>query len=285
MDMRYERPTTIADACTLLAEMPGHAVVLAGGTNLQVKLRARAIAPALVVDIKAIPGLSDICWKDGALRLGAAVTMRRIHEDRRIAMAFPALADGAESVGSLQIRGRATVGGNLCNASPCMDTAPPLLLLHATVEVASATGSRVIPINHFFLGVKKTLLAPGELCTAIVVPASSAKLRAAFGRIKRVRGHDLALVNCAVAWDVEAGTLRGAVGSCCQTPVLTRPLDGITPGTSAEDVTTRLIAAAQEVICPIDDVRASAEYRRDMTSYLCRRLVQKLLAPAAGRAA
>jgi carbon-monoxide dehydrogenase medium subunit len=285
MDMRYERPTTLADACSLLAQGPGPAVVLAGGTDLQIKLRARAIAPALVVDIKAIPGLSDIRWDGDGLRLGAAVTMRQIYEDRRIVEAYPALAEGAESVGSLQIRGRATVGGNLCNASPCMDTAPPLLLMRATVEVARAGGSRVIPIDHFFVGVKKTLLAPGEICTAIVVPAASTRLRTAFGKIKRVHGHDLALVNCAVAWDVAAGTLRAAVGSCCQTPVLTRPLDGVGPGASPADVSARLVAAAQEVICPIDDVRASAEYRRDMTSYLCRRLVQKLLAPAAGRAA
>jgi CO/xanthine dehydrogenase FAD-binding subunit len=281
-DMGYERPRSVAAACTLLGEMRERAVVLAGGTDLQLKLRARMIDPALIVDIKAIAELSEIVWRtSGELWIGSTVTMRQIYEDRRLAETYPGLALGAEAVGSLQIRCRATIGGNLCNASPCMDTAPGLLVLGARVKAASATGERDIPIDGFFAGVKKTLLVPGELCTAIVVPAASQRLRTAFGKVKRVRGHDLALVNAAAALDPDAGMIRAAVGSCGQTPVLTPPM-AISGG--AREVGERLAAAAVEVIRPIDDVRASAEYRRDMAALLCRRLAAGLLAPAAGRA-
>lgn len=284
MDMRYEKPQTVAAACSLLAEDPAGSVVLAGGTDLQVKLRARHLAPRLVVDVKAIPELRAIrVGADGECRIGAAVTMRELYADERIVARYPALARGAEAVGSIQVRARATVGGNLCNASPCMDTAPGLLVMGAKLELATARSTRTVPLDGFFAGVKKTGLAPAELCVAVVIPAAAQRLRTAFAKVKRVNGHDLAVVNAAVAYDPVAKTMVAAIGSCAPTPVLTPPLTGVAAAADASALADKLAALAAEVVRPIDDVRASAEYRRDMTTHLVRSLVRELL--AAGRRA
>jgi len=134
---RYERPESVAQATALLAAAPGRARVLAGGTDLLVALRAGGARPELVVDVKRIPGIGDIAWTDGGdLVLGACALVEEIAADARVRAVFPALAEGAGAIGSLQIRWRATVGGNLANASPCMDTAPPLLVLDALAELA-----------------------------------------------------------------------------------------------------------------------------------------------------
>jgi xanthine dehydrogenase FAD-binding subunit len=281
---RYERPGSVAQATALLAEAPGRARVLAGGTDLLIALRSGAARPELVVDVKRIPELSEIHWTaDGGLVLGACVLVQDVAEDSRIRETFPALAEGALAIGSLQIRSRATVGGNLANASPCMDTAPPLLILNASVRAAGPKGEREIPLAEFFRGVKQTALAADEMLTAVLVPRPPTGFRAAFDKIKRVYGHDLALVNASAGFDPGAGTLRAAIGSCGITPVLTPPLTGVDPAADAREAGTRLGALALEHICPIDDVRSSAEYRRDMTVALCRRMTARLLGGARKR--
>ena len=279
---RYERPDTLAQATALLAEAGGGARILAGGTDLLIALHGGP-QPSVVVDIKRIPELGKIHWTPaGDLEIGACVLVQDVAEDARIRAAFTALAEGAEAIGSLQIRWRATVAGNLANASPCMDTAPPLLVLNGRLRVAGPKGTREAPLADFFVGVKKTALAPEELVTAVIVPKPAARLTSAFDKVKRSYGHDLAIVNSAASWDVAAGTLRVAIGSCSVRPALVPALAGVTPKSDAAEVGERLAALAQEHIQPIDDVRASAEYRREMTSLLCRRLARRLL--GAGRA-
>jgi CO/xanthine dehydrogenase FAD-binding subunit len=284
MDSRYERPSSVAEACSLLAGAGEGTVILAGGTDLQIRLRDGAVAAPQIIDIKRIEELTRVTLSaTGELSIGAGVTLRQLYEDPRVAEPYPALAKAALAVGSLQVRCRATLGGNLCNASPCMDTAPVLLLLGAKLRLASAKGERELPLASFFVGVKKTELAKGELCTAIILPASARPTKVAFGKIKRVRGHDLALVNAAVAYDPQARTLRAAIGSCAPTPVTTKALDNVTlERGKASELGAKLAALALEIVRPIDDVRASAEYRRDMAAHLCRRLVAEL-ALAGGR--
>jgi CO/xanthine dehydrogenase FAD-binding subunit len=278
----YEKPTTVAQAAALLAQ--GRARVLAGGTDLLVAIRSGLARPELLVDVKRIPELTEISWTaNGDLVIGAAVEVERIAEDPRIREAFPALTQGAAAIGSLQVRYRATVGGNLVNASPCMDTAPPLLVLGAHVRVASQAGERTIPLAEFFVGVKRTVLAPEEILTAVVVPKPTLGLRSAFEKIKRVLGHDLALVNAAGAYDPGAHALRAAIGSCGVTPVLLPPLAQVDPTADVEEVGRRLADAAVKCISPIDDVRASAEYRLEMAALLCRRLAATLLGDRTGR--
>jgi carbon-monoxide dehydrogenase medium subunit len=279
---RYERPDTLAQATALLAEAGEGARILAGGTDLMIALRGGPPA-TLLVDIKRIPELGTITWTPaGDLEIGACVLVQDVADDARLRGVFTALAEGAEGIGSLQIRSRATVAGNLSNASPCMDTAPPLLVLGGRLRIAGPKGTRVAPLSDFFLGVKQTALAPGELVTAVIVPKPAAGLTSAFDKIKRTYGHDLAVVNAAAAFDPAAGTVRVAIGSCAVRPALVPPLAGVGAKSDPKDVGERLAALAQEHIQPIDDVRASAEYRREMTALLCRRLVRRLL--GAGRA-
>jgi carbon-monoxide dehydrogenase medium subunit len=277
---RYERPETVAQATKLLAG--GKASILAGGTDLLVALHSGALQPEVLVDVKRIPELGRITWTPaGDLELGACVLVQDVADDARVRETFRALAEGAGAIGSLQIRWRATVAGNLSNASPCMDTAPPLLVLGGRLRIAGPKGTREAPLADFFLGVKKTALAPDEMVTAVVVPAPAPGLRSAFDKIKRTWGHDLALVNAAAAHDPAAGTVRVAIGSCAVRPALVPALTGVGAQADPQAVGERLAALALEHIQPIDDVRASAEYRREMTALLCRRLARRLL--GAGR--
>jgi CO/xanthine dehydrogenase FAD-binding subunit len=278
---RYERPTSVGQATALLAEAPGRARILAGGTDLLVALRAGTARPDLVVDVKRLPGISDLTWTgDGDLVIGAAVQVQRIADDPRVRSTFPALAEGTETIGSIQIRSRATVGGNISNASPCMDSAPALLVLGATLKIAGCAGERELPLREFFVGVKKTVLAPDEIVTSIRVPRSAPGAVNGFDKIKRVYGHDLALVNAAAVYEPAAGTLVAAVGSCGITPMVAGPLGGVDGKSDPDEVGRRLGALALKAICPISDVRASAEYRSDMAAMLCLRLVRRLLAAA-----
>lgn len=278
--LSYKRPTSMAEAITWLSQIHGRGFVLAGGTDLMLKMREILLDAELLLDIKGIPGLNQIQWSaSGDLTIGAAVTMEQLAQDATLCARYPGLAQGARSVGSLQIRYRATLGGNLCNASPCMDTAPPLLLMDAMVQAEGPHGRREVPLQSFFLGVKKTALQPLEIATCITVPAASRRLRIAFDKIKRVRGHDLALVNAAVAYDSEAHSLRAAIGSCGMTPVLTASIQ-VPPRKehlNAQVIAQELADCALERVNPIDDVRSSAEYRRDMVAMLCRKLTQSLL--------
>ena len=285
MALRYERPATVEHAAALLAAADGRARVLAGGTDLLVSIRSGESSPTLIVDIKGIPGMNEIRWTPGGdLRIGAAVEVRRIYEETRILHTYAALAEGAGSIGSLQIRNRATMGGNLANASPCMDTAPPLLVLGARLQVVGSAGEREIPLDAFFVGVKKTVLEPDEILASILVPCAPVGLRSAFEKIKRIHGHDLALVNAAGSFDPGARTIRVAIGSCAETPILLPALTEIDPGAAgSEEIGERLGALAAKHLCPIDDVRASAEYRRDMAALLCHRLARRLLGRPDGR--
>lgn len=283
-EIRYERPVSARDACALLADETNRARVLAGGTDLLIDVRARGDANiGMFVDIKRIPGIDELEWRpSGELVLGAAVTMRTIYEDARLAATYPALADGAETVGSIQVRTRATLGGNLANASPCMDTAPPLMVLDARLVIAKPDGTdRQTSLKEFFLGVKRTTLAPGELITRVIVPASSEKLKNGFEKIKRVNGHDLALVNAAASYDSERHVLRAVIGSCGITPIPTPDLTHVDPK-DVEEIGNRLAKLALENVAPISDVRASQEYRNAMVAHLCRRLVRRLLAGQEG---
>jgi len=280
-DMRYERPTSIAEACELLSTEP-HAVVLAGGTDLVVEMRGGRRIDCLI-DIKRIHELNDMGFsRDNDLKIGACVVLQRLADDPNIRKYFPGLAKAAGMVGSYQIRNRATVGGNLSNASPCADTAPPLLVSGARITIASTKKTRDLDLHDFFSGVKETVLQQGELVKSIVIPSSSRSLRTAFFKIQRIRGHDLALLSLAGAYSPEKGEFRIAVGSAAPTPVLTPPITDISPTGTIDEVGNGLAERVLPFISPIDDVRASARYRREMTKVLCKRLAGALLEPKEG---
>jgi CO/xanthine dehydrogenase FAD-binding subunit len=216
----YERPSSLGDALALLAEHGPDARLLAGGTDLIIRLRDGSIGPRTVIDLKRIGELDgDILEHDGGLAIGARAVMTAIAADERVRRDFQALAEGASVVGSVQIRNRATLAGNICNASPAADTAPALLVYGARVMAAGPAGTRTIPIDEFFIRSGVTTLADGELVTGIELPRPAGPQGAVAVRRTRRRGHDLASVTLACAIGAD-GMTRLAYGSLGPRPVL-----------------------------------------------------------------
>src|SRR5690349_9390653 len=212
----YERPAHLDDAVALLAERgPDEARALAGGTDLIIRLRDGTLRPQVVVDVKRIAELDGSIREVGqVLRIGALTTMTDIAADERIRRDYTALAEGAAVVGSVQIRNRATLAGNVCNASPAADTTPALLVFGAVVVVVGRGGERRIALDDFFVRSGVTTLSPGELVVAIELPLPAVVRGSTHVRRTRRRGHDLASVTlaCSVAADGVTRIAYGSVG-------------------------------------------------------------------------
>ncbi len=216
----YVRPATLAQAVALLDAHGPDARLLAGGTDLVIRLRDGTARPTVVVDVKRIPELRPAIREDGGrLLISAGTVMTDVAADDRVRRAFPALAEAASVVGSVQIRNRATLAGNVCNASPAADTAPPLLVYDATIVAEGPAGTRRIPLAEFFVRSGVTTLARGELVSAIELPVPERRMGAAHVRRTRRRGHDLASVTLCCGVD-ETGVTRLAYGSVGPRPVL-----------------------------------------------------------------
>jgi CO/xanthine dehydrogenase FAD-binding subunit len=268
----FAAPETLDELLQLLAARGSAARLLAGGTDLIVRLRARRVAPELVIDIKRVQDLSPgIEEAEGALRIGARATMRTIANDARVRRHFPALVDAALVVGSVQIRNRATLAGNICNASPAADTAPALLVYGAIVNTIGPGGTRRVPLTSFFVAPGRTALRPAELVSSIDLPVPTTPTGAAFGRVTRRRGVDLATINvCALV--TARGESRCAFGAVAPTPVLA--IDHGQVVAAASGATADLSAAIRPLLAttaPISDVRGSGEYRQAMLDVMTRR--------------
>lgn len=266
----YERPTHLDDAVALLAEHGPEARLLAGGTDLIIRLRDGSIQPRIVVDLKWIAELDgEIREGDGHLTIGARTVMTDIAADERIRRDYEALAEAASVVGSVQIRNRATLAGNVCNASPAADTAPALLVYGARVIAAGPAGTRRIPIDTFFVRSGVTTLARDELVTAIELPRPTSRRGAVHVRRTRRRGHDLASVTltCAVLAD---GVTRLAYGSLGPRPVLVSDETGLLADPAAPDNAKigRLEALFVGASPSARSMRASPEYRLAMLHVL-----------------
>jgi carbon-monoxide dehydrogenase medium subunit len=271
----YERPTNLADAIALLAEHGPEARPLAGGTDLILRLRDGTIRPRIVVDLKRIAELDGEVRKgDSHLAIGALTTMTAIAADERIQRDYRALAEAAAVVGSVQIRNRATLAGNVCNASPAADTAPALLVYGARIVAAGPAGTRRIPIDEFFVRSGLTTLARGELVSAIELPRPTSPQGSVHVRRTRRRGHDLASVTlaCAVLPD---GVTRLAYGSLGPRPLIVVDETGLLADPSAPDVAKmeRLEALFVDASPSARSMRASPEYRLAMLHVLGLRAV------------
>ena len=271
----YERPSSLGDAIALLAEHGHDARLLAGGTDLIIRLRDGSIGPRTVVDLKRIGELDgDIREHDGGLAIGARTVMTAIAADARIRRDYEALAEGAAVVGSVQIRNRATLAGNICNASPAADTAPALLVYGARVIAAGPAGSRTIPIDEFFVRSGVTTLAEGELVTSIELPPLAGPQGSVAVRRTRRRGHDLASVTlaCTVGAD---GVTRLAYGSLGPRPVLVSDETGVLADPSAPETakTQRLETLFAGASPSPRSMRATPDYRLAMLNVLGLRAV------------
>jgi carbon-monoxide dehydrogenase medium subunit len=275
----YERPATVAEAVALLGEHGPAARVLAGGTDLIIRLRDGSMRPSVVVDIKRIPELAPaIELRDGIVSISAGTVMTDLARDARMQRHFPALVEAAQVVGSVQIRNRATLAGNVCNASPAADTAPPLLVYGAVLVIAGPTGERRLALDDFFVRSGHTTLGQGELVTSIELPVPRRGVGATHVRRTRRRGHDLASVTLCCAVD-DGGMTRIAYGSLGPRPRLVTDASGLLADPAATDgAKSAVLEHLLEGASPSPrSMRASPEYRLAMLRVLAWRALHTAL--------
>ena len=266
----YERPTRLADAVALLGGHGPEARALAGGTDLIIRLRDGTLRPQVVVDVKGIAELDgDIREVDGHVQFGALTTMTDILRDERVRRDYPALAEAALFVGSVQIRNRATLVGNMCNASPAADTAPALLVYGGRIVAMGPNGTRHVPLDDFFVRSGVTTLDRGELVTAIELPVADGPRGSVHLRRTRRRGHDLASVTLAVSMTRE-GTTRLSYGSVGPRPVVVVDETGVLADRRVPDADKagRLHELFADASPSPTSMRAGPEYRLAMLRVL-----------------
>lgn len=282
-----KQPTSIADAVALLAKDP-EARLLAGGTDLIIRLRDGTIRTRMVVDLKRVAELDGSIRAEGAgLAIGAKAAMTEIAAHPVVRDRYTALAEGALVVGSVQIRNRATLAGNICNASPAADTSPALLVFGAVVIATGAAGERRIPIDELFVRSGVTTLRPGEIVTGIEMPALPARAGSTHLRRTRRRGHDLASVTMACVV-LESGETRLAFGSVGPRPLLRVDTSGTLADPAASEAarTTVLDGMLADASPSPGSMRASPEYRLAMLEVLALRaaaIARERLAAASPR--
>ena len=275
------QPATVEEAVQALSRRG--AVPMAGATDLLPSMRKGEIAPKLLVNLKTIPGLSEVRRARGGITIGALTLVTDLLHDPVIAGTYPLLSEVAEHFASVQIRNLATIGGNLCNAAPSADLALPLLVFDARLQVHGPAGVREFDIADFFINVNKTALRRGEILTSIILPRPRPRSGAAHAKLGVRQAMDLAFVGVAVALQLAPGkkksaSARIALGSVAPIPMRARTAELILEGNPlTNDLISQAAAAAAEESRPVSDLRASAEYRRDMTEVLTRRALREAL--------
>ncbi len=279
-DFQYVTPGTLNKAMKLLAKHGSSAQLLAGGTDLIVKMRVRRARPELVVDAKHIPELNLLKLDATGLTIGAAVSCRRIYLHEGIAARYPALVDCTTLVGGIQIQGRATVGGNLCNAAPSADTIPALIALGAVAHLRGPKGKRKLRVEEFCLGPGKTALRKGEMLIQLKIPKPARHSGAFFLRFIPRNEMDIAVVNAAAAVVLDAKgkkfvSARIAIGAAAPTPLYVEEAGAVLAG---EPVSENLIAEAARIaalaVRPITDMRGTIAQRRDLAEVLTARALR-----------
>ncbi len=264
-EFRYVAADSFQALAAALVEHGDDAKILAGGTDLIPNIRNGVIKPKTVVDIKKIPRASEIRYdaKEG-LVIGPAASINDVLRNPDARRRYPTLCSCAHELASHQVRNRATVAGNVVNASPCSDMAPALLCLGATALIGSLNGERTLPFSEFFAGVKKTSLKQGEFLKSILVPVESADATGSYLKLKRIAGHDLGVVG--VLMVRLNGELRFGVSSAAPTPVLVKTV-------GLKDDPAEAVEKVLSAVSPISDVRGTREYRMHMIGVYVRRLL------------
>lgn len=285
--MRYEAPRTLAAALALLAGANGRARVLAGGTDLLLQMRAGRVEPELLVDIKSIPELTSIVAENGGFRLGAAVPCMELVEHDPLARAWPGVIDGVRLIGSIQVKGRATVGGNLCNASPAADSVPALIAAGAVVEIIGPNGRRKIAVEDFLTAPGQTSLATGEIVTSLLLPPRPPLSGDAYLRFTPRTEMDIAVVGAGVNFTLDDGGVcshaRVSLGAVAERALLVPEAAAALVGTRVDAAALKRLAAAASAACrPIDDKRGTREFRFKVAGVMARRAAETALARARG---
>jgi len=276
----YLAPGTLDEALRALAARPA-AKILAGGTDLLVQMKNGRHEPPLVVDVKRIPDLTALRMDDAGLTLGAAVPCIRIARDADVRKHYPSLVELASLIGGTAIQGRASIGGNLCNASPSADSVPLLIALSAVARIAGPGGARELPVEAFCIAPGRNALAPGEFLVSLFVPRPGAGFRAHYLRFIPRNEMDIAVAGVGASATVTGGRItaaRLALASVAPTPLFVREVTEVLVGqTPSAAIIQRAAELAQAAARPITDMRAPAEYRRHLCGVLTKRALTAVL--------
>lgn len=277
----FRAPESLDAALALLAEQQQAAVrtqILAGGTDLIVQLRSVDRTPRMIVDIKRLPETRSMRLDDGGLWLGAAVSGAELNARADIAASYPGLVEAADLIGSTQIQGRASVGGNLCNASPAGDTIPALIANGAVCEIVGASGRRQLPVEDFVIGVGRNALEPGEFLLALTLPAAAPRSADAYLRFIPRTEMDIAVAGAGVRVTLDEDGVctqaRVAIGAVAPTALLVPEAAAALIGSRLDDAACQAAAAASSAAArPISDKRGTEAYRRKVVGVLTQRAV------------
>lgn len=282
-EMRYEAPKTLAAAVALLSGANGHAAVLAGGTDLLIQMRAGRVEPELLVDIKGIPEMTSIVAENGGFRVGAAVPCIELVEHEAFANAWPGVIDAVKLIGSIQVKGRATVGGNLCNASPAADSVPAMIAAGASVSIVGPSGRRDARVEDIATGPGKTSLAKDEIVTSFLLPRRPPHSGDAYLRFTPRTEMDIAVVGAGVSLMLDGNGIcreaRVTLGAVAERALLVPQAAAVLIGTKVDAAALKRLAAAASAACrPIDDKRGTIEFRVKITGVMARRAAEIALA-------
>jgi aerobic carbon-monoxide dehydrogenase medium subunit len=281
------QPTSLQEASRLLKEKGQGGRFLAGGTDLVIAMKEKGLVPKYVVDLKRIPGLTGIRENtEGSITIGALTTMREIEISPLLTRKYPFLAQSAAEVGSIQIRNRATIGGNMANATPSADVAPSLIALNATAKIVGASGERTVAMEDFFRGPGQSVMTADEILTAITIPKTPARLVGEYMKFSPREMMDLAYVGVAVTYTLgeqeRCEGVRIVLGAVAPTPIRARKAEAKVEGQIlTEALADKAGQIAAEESKPISDVRSSADYRRAMVGAMTKRaLLNAAVGPA-----
>ena len=269
----YLKPDSIKEAILILSQYGDRARILNGGTDLIVGIRDKILQPEYVVDIKTIPHLNKITYNEQeGLTIGATVTLNEISDSKVVQRNYPILAEACKTVGSYLVRNRATLVGNICNASPAADTAPPLSVLDAKVNIVGSDGEKTVPLNQFFVGVKKNILKKEEVVISVTVPPLRDKWVGVYLKQGRRKDVDLATVGVAVVCIRDE--IRIALGAVAPIPVRVFKAEELLRGKIIdESLLEETAKSALAEVSPISDIRSSKEYRKEIVKVLIRRAI------------
>lgn len=285
----YAAPKTLAEAVTLLGEHGERARMLAGGTDILVQVRENRRDLDLLVDAKRIPELIELRYDTAkGLSIGAAVACCDIYEHKQIAKAYPGLVDAAFLIGGIQIQGRASLGGNLCNSSPAADSIPALIALEAVCDIAGPGGTRTVPVETFCTGPGRNVLTLGELLVRLRLPAPKPHASTAYLRFIPRNEMDIAVVGAGVAVQLDAArqrctAARVSLGAVAPTPLLVEAAGAaLIDGTLNDALIEKAAQAARAAAKPISDMRGDADYRRHLVGVLVKRALHIAIDRARG---
>ena len=285
--MRYEAPNTTKEAASLLAGEKGSAFVLAGGTDLLVRMKGGFVEPDLIVDIKQIPAMKAISSSDSGFRIGAAVSGAELGENKAVTKAWPGVVEATRLIGSDQIQGRATMVGNLCNASPAADSVPAMIAAGAKASIVGPSKRRTVAVEKLVTGPGSTSLEKGEVVESITLPVRPNNSGDAYLRFIPRTEMDIAVVSAGVSLTLKRGVVesaRVALGAVAPTAVLVSDAAKAIIGTKLDDESLEKLAEACSAACsPIDDKRGTSEYRTRVAGVLGRRAAKIAFERAGGK--